>query len=740
MIHFNRQTRTFNLNLDRSFYALQVDDKNRVVHLGWGSRSGDSSSATQLITGKQKYHDYVSPFSFVTQFRPDELLTFGEVVTYQETLKVIFPSLNQALAAGEANHLPLRDLRLRYDGYEISTSAQPGLAATHDQPTRNTSSRETLRLFLRDPVHPFAVTLNYRVTPEFDIIERWLELENQGSEAVVVEVCNFASLHIPVGFNELTSVSGAWAREFQTQRERLLPGIRLLESRALQTGHMANPFFLLNKRGQAWEESGTVYFGQMAYSGSWRMSFERLPSQQLRVHAGYNPFDFHLTLNPGERHMTPALATGVCADGWGGASRRMHAFARERVLPQRASSTPYRPVLYNSWEAVTFDIDHDNQIELARKAAEIGVELFCLDDGWFGGRSSEATGLGDWFVRGDAFPAGLETLVSEVHRLGMEFGLWVEPEMVNPDSELYRRHPDWVLHFPGRPRTEARHQLILDFGRSEVVEYIYDVLNTLIARYYVAFLKWDMNRYTAEAGSVAGREIWYKHTAGVYHIMDRLRRTHPALTIQTCSGGGGRVDLGIFGRAEQAWVSDNTNSLSRLSIQEGFSLAYPACIMEAWVTDESNDLSRYTAPLAMRFDVAMRGVLGVGSNLDRLSAAELAEYARYITFYKQIRPIVQQGSLYRLQRLEEDGCSEIQYVLPDGREAVYSLVLPEIPVGTFRRLVPLRALHADAVYAISDQYDKECYRLSGYELMTLGVPPEENEMAGYSRTLYLRQV
>lgn len=738
MIHFNDKTRTFNLLLKRSYYAFQVDEANRLVHLGWGPRPDDTAD-DGLMSGNTSYETYFSLASFETQIQPDEILTFGDVTSYQTTLKVNFPSLPQVVEANEAPHLPIRDIRLRYAAHEIVTDAQPGLAPNHGLPVKNASPQETLRVLLKDPVQAFNVTLCYRLTPEHDIIERWCELENLGHKAVTIEVCNFTSLHLPNGTNELTCVTGAWAREFTPQRERLPLGIYTLESHTLQTGHATNPFFLLNRPGQAWEESGTVYFGQLAYSGSWRMTIEQLPTWDVRIHAGYNPFDSHWDLEPGERHVTPAVVCGVSSNGWGGASRRMHAFARERILPRSLQGPPYRPVLYNSWEAVFFDISYEKQVELARKAAAIGVELFCVDDGWFGSRRSDKAGLGDWVVSDEAFPDGMGSLVEEVHRLGMKFGLWVEPEMVNPDSNLYRQHPNWILHFPGRPRTQARHQLVLDFGREEVVEYIFEALDRLVYQYSVAFFKWDMNRYASEPGSVVGKAIWRKHVEGVYSIMDRLRQKHPALDIQSCSGGGGRIDLGILGRTDQFWVSDNTDAFDRIRIQEGYSLAYPARCMEAWVTHTHNFITQRPAPLNLRFDVAMRGVLGIGSSLNELNEDELAEYAGYIDFYKRIRHIIQEGDLYRLERLEEFGTSVIEYVLPNGSEAVYSVAMFEHQVGSFRPATPLKGLNSRATYVVLDQHNTEFHRATGYELMTLGIPRETSGYSGYSRTLYLQQ-
>ena len=732
MIEFHPATRTFYLALHTSYYAFYVDDDGRVLHLGWGVSPNPQSK----IQNPKLAESYLSLSSFDFQLLPQEILTFGDVTSTRESLKVSFGQLGQPLAEGEVAHLPVRDVRLRYAGHEVSETAVPGLAPTHGLPTAVTTPRQTLLVHLQDPLYPtFRATLHYRLTPEHDVLERWVTLENHGEEPVAIETCAFASLHLPHGTTQLTSLAGAWAREFTTERTILTHGAHITESRTLQTGHAANPVWLLNRPHQAWEESGTVYFAALAYSGSWQTAVEHLPHGAIRLHAGYNPFDFALTLAAGEQHTTPALVCGVSGNGWGGASRRLHAFTCERILP--APQT--RPVLYNSWEATYFNVTVQNQIALARKAAELGVELFCVDDGWFGGRRHDRAGLGDWFVSPEAFPEGLRPLVDEIHSLGMKFGLWVEPEMVNADSDLYRAHPEWVLHFPGRPRTEARNQLILDFGRPEVVEHIFGLLDALVREYDIAFFKWDMNRNASEPGSVAGRGIWRAHVAGVYGVMDRLRRNHPNLDIQSCSGGGGRIDLGILGRVDQVWTSDNTDAFDRIRIQEGFSLGYPARAMEAWVTHEQNHITQRVAPLSLRFDVAMRGVLGIGSSLNELSAAELEQYASYIAFYKQFRHVVQNGHLYRLERLEEWGASAVQYVLPNGREAVFSLALRDYQVGHFRPRPILRGLNGEGVYTAVNRHGAEVLRATGYELMTLGIPREPYEHVGYSRTLYLRQ-
>jgi alpha-galactosidase len=741
MIHYNPETNIFNLIMENSYYAFQIDGDGRAVHLGWGPRPA-AAPETAVLTGSNTQLNllYWGQGELRQNPRHDELHTFGDNNQQAVSLKASFHSLPATTAPHEAPHLPIRDVRLRYHSHTITTEAQPGLSPIHGMSTRSSQPRQTLKVIMADPVHPFRVTLCYRLTPEYDMIERWCELENLGETAVTIETCSFATLHLPNGTNQLTNVAGTWSREFITQRHTIPFGRYVMETRGLNTGHASNPFFLINRPGQAWEETGTVYFGQLAYSGNWRITIEHTPTYDVRIHGGYNPFDFELTLAPGKTHKTPALVCGVSPNGWGGASRRMHAFTRHYILPAPPQKDPIRPVLYNSWEATLFNLSFESQRKLAQIAASIGVELFCVDDGWFGGRRSDAAGLGDWYVSPDVFPQGLTPLIEEVHKLGMKFGLWVEPEMVNPDSDLYRQHPDWVLHFPGRPRSEARNQLILDFGRPEVVDHIFHVLNNLLTEHDIDFIKWDMNRYATEPGSAVGKGIWQTHVKQVYHLIDRLRQKHPHVTFQSCSGGGGRVDLGMLARAEQVWPSDNTDPFDRLDIQEGFSLAYPACTMEAWVTDSPQQWTQRESRLETRFHVAMRGVLGIGVALNRLSEAELALYAKFIAFYKRIRHLVQYGDMFRLERMEEFGRSVVAFVSPDGREAVYSVVVGRHLFGAYFPARPLKRLNVDGVYRLLNHYNQEVFQATGYELMTLGVPGDAMLNVGDGRTLFIQQI
>ena len=725
-IAIDARQQTFVINLRSSYYALRVLDDGHVVHVGSGPSAGPMA-----LSHLDQYGD--ADYVWDGQGRNWEIPAFGDVSYHHAAIKVAFPEPPPSMAAGDAPNLPVRDLRLRFERHEIRTDATPAYAPAHGRvPPKAAVSRETLVLHLQDKEYDFRCRLFYRVTPEHDIIERWIEVENNTDRAVTVEALAFGTLNFPPGAYELTRAAGAWARELATVRQALEQGETVLRHQGLNTGHAVNPFFLLNERGKATEDAGVVRFGALAFSGNWYLQFESLLTDALRVHGGYEPDGFELILQPGEIHTTPAFVHGSAADGYGGASRRLHGFARDYVLPSAydayAQEGGFRPVLYNGWEASYFDLSIDGQIKLARLAAEIGVEMFCVDDGWFGGRRHDRAGLGDWTVSADVFPTGLTPLINEVKRLGMRFGLWVEPEMVNPDSDLYRAHPDWALHYPGRPRTEMRQQLILDFGRPEVVAYILDALEALVTEYDISFFKWDMNRYVSEPGSVAGQAIWRKHVEGVYHIMDTLRRNHPGLEIESCSGGGGRIDLGIMARTDQFWTSDNTDAYDRVTIQDGCSLAYPTRAMMCWVTHEHNHQTGRHASLDFRFDVAMRGGLGIGASLNDLSADELAIYRRKIAFYKTIRPIVQGGDLYRLATVSDLSASTFsvwQSVLPDRSQSVYSSVVVHQLLGHYIPTLPLRGLDPEATYAATDDAGKELGRYSGSQLMTLGLPGDQ---------------
>jgi alpha-galactosidase len=362
-------------------------------------------------------------------------------------------------------------------------------------------------------------------------------------------------------------------------------------------------------------------------------------------------------------------------------------------------------VLYNSWEATEFNVSEEGQIALAEKAAKLGVERFVIDDGWFGQRKDDHAGLGDWYVNKEKFPHGLKPVIDRVHALGMDFGIWVEPEMVNPNSELYRKHPEWAMNFPGRPRTEARNQLLLNLARPDVKDYVFNWLDDLVSNNDIAFLKWDYNRNWAEPGWDAvpvedQKKIYVAYVHNLYDILDRLRKKHPKLEIESCSGGGGRVDLGILRRTDEVWPSDNTDALDRLTLQDGFSHAYTPGIMMAWVTDVPSGIDHRVVPLKFRFTVAMSGSLAVGSNLNKFTPDEMDASRAFITYYKNVRATVQRGSLYRLIAPEGSEYSATEYVAQDGHQAVLFAYLHSQQFGTPFPPVYLRGLDESATYKV----------------------------------------
>ncbi len=588
-------------------------------------------------------------------------------------------------------------------------------------------SADSLVLVEHDAVEPIEVRLHYQVYPQ-GVLARWTEIENKSKQTVTLENAGSATWNLPPDRRyQLSSLTGKWGGEFQFRTEPIHQGAAVLESRRGHTSHQTNPWFQVTAAGATTENAGPAWFGELGWSGSWRITVEEVESHAVRITGGYNPFDFAYPLATGQKLETPKFYAGYTSHGEGEASRILHRFQQEAILPKPRP----RPVLYNSWEATGFDVSEQGQVPLIERAAKIGVERFVIDDGWFGQRKDDHAGLGDWYVNPQKFPNGLKPVIDKVHSLGMDFGIWVEPEMVNPDSDLYRKHPDWAMHFPGQPRTEMRNQLMLNLARPDVRDYVFGFLDKLVSENQIAFLKWDYNRIWAEPGweevpLAEQREIYIKYVDNLYAILAELRRKHPGLDIESCSSGGGRVDLGILRYTDQVWTSDNTDALDRLTIQDGFTHAYSPGVMMAWVTDVPNFLDKRSIPLQFRFDVAMTGSLGIGADLSKLSDAELAQSAANVTFYKQVRPLVQMGSLYRLTpALATPGAWASESVAPDKSAAVVSAFLRSEQFGTPYPIVRLEGLDPAATYTGTPRdADKGAMlpkQATGAELMGAGV-------------------
>jgi alpha-galactosidase len=675
----------------RTSYLMGLNERNELQFLYWGEKLHQPQDLWAA-------HSRPEAASFNSRETMTNLEYPGWGGMYYNQ-----PALKVTLADGD------RDLVLKYASYEIHG--------------------DTLTIRLKDIQYPLFVDLTYRVFPAEDIIQKQARIENHTPQVVTVESAQSGVWYVPGGSGyRLTYLTGRWAGEDQVIQEPINPGKKILESRRGATSHELNPWFAIDYNGQANEEFGRVWFGALGWSGNWKLVIEDTPpAHQVRVTGGYNDFDFSWPLKPDESLDTPPYYGGYSDHGFGGASRLLHRFERNEILPDHAH--PHlRPVLYNSWEATEFNVSEKSQEALAQKAAKLGVELFVMDDGWFGERNNDHAGLGDWYPNPQKFPHGLKPLVRYVNSLGMQFGLWFEPEMVNPDSNLYRQHPDWVMNFPGRPRSEARHQLVLNMARNDVKEYIFNALDKVLSENNIKYIKWDMNRNFSEPGwpevPIADqKEIWVKYVRNVYDIMDRLRAKHPGLAIESCSGGGGRVDLGILKRVDEVWTSDDTEAFDRLRIQEGFTYAYAPKIMSAWVTDVPN-LNGRSTPLKFRFLVAMQGALGIGANLNKWTADDFALAQKMVHYYKTIRATVQEGDLYRLDLPRKGNLTANEYVSPDRNQAVLFAFLHS---QQFLRPAPTiywRGLDSKAMYqikTIDDKLIEKQQQVSGSFLMHHGL-------------------
>ncbi|MEU6761651.1 alpha-galactosidase [Streptomyces sp. NPDC046853] len=638
VISFAPETGVWLLCTPHTSYALRIDETGAPCHLAWGPRL-TLAQAEELATPPAS-----PPSSF--EGRPP----VGEELPVDGGARYGTPSLQVRFADGT------RAFEWQAEGHRVHEPA-PG-------------STE-LALEFRDRHYPLEITLHYRVHDDSDVIERWSVLRNTGADPVTLLRADSAAWTLPARDDyRLSHVTGQWSAETRLHRDRVPFGETVLTSRRGITSHHANPWVMLDA-GDATEEHGQVWSAALAWSGSWRVTVQRTHDGRAGFTGGAGRDGMTQPLDAGAEFTTPRHA-GLYADGgFGATSRAWHAYVLAHVLPHPDET---RPVLYNSWEATGFDVDEAGQKALAARAAALGAELYVMDDGWFGAHRREGSGLGDWTPSPTRFPEGLTPLVREVHRLGMRFGLWVEPESVSPDSELYRSHPDWVLHFPHRTRTELRGQLVLNFARPDVADWAYGWLTRLVADHDIDFLKWDMNRPFSEAG-------WPEHPDGadrleaayvhnLYGVIDRLRADHPGLRIEACSGGGGRIDQGILSRTDQAWASDNTDAADRISIQHGYGQIYPSRTMAAWVTDVPNQLTARSVPLRFRFHVAMAGVLGIGGDLTRWTDAELTEGADLVAQYKRVRHLVQHGTMHRPRGPVDDGPAAVQYTAKDGSEAL----------------------------------------------------------------------
>ncbi|MEC0177635.1 alpha-galactosidase [Paenibacillus favisporus] len=634
-----------------------------------------------------------------------------------------------------------RITELKYDGYRILKGKPPlsGLPAVY---TEDESEAETLELVLKDAYSGLKVVLLYSIFTDRNVIIRSAHLINEGDKKLRLRRALSASVDFS-GHSDLEMVylSGAWAREGNMKRRPLKQGETRIDSKRGMSSHQFNPFAAL-VTPETTERHGEAFGFSLVYSGGFEAGAEVDSFGSTRFSIGVNSFDFAWQLNPGESFQTPEAVMVYSAQGLGEMSRTYHRLYRTRLCRGKYRDEE-RPILVNNWEATYFDFNADKLVSIAEEGAKLGIELFVLDDGWFGKRDADNSSLGDWYGDRRKLPDGLADVAERINRLGLKFGLWFEPEMISPDSELYRKHPDWCLHVPGRRRSEARWQLVLDYTRQEVRDYIYDSLSAIFSTVPVAYVKWDMNRALTEIGSAAlpperQAETAHRYVLGLYELLERITTDFPHILFESCSSGGGRFDPGMLYYMPQTWTSDNTDAVERLKIQYGTSLVYPVSAIGAHVSAVPNHQVGRITPLDFRGNVAMSGNFGYELDLTKFTDDEKETVKRQVAAYKQIRGLVQQGDLYRLKSPFDGNESAWMFVSEDQKDAlVYAFQVMAVPNAP-QRTLRLDGLDPELEYEVEPGTGGEISILGGDRLMQLGLPLAYEHKDYQSRWFRLR--
>ncbi len=706
-IIFDKSQKSFILQGKDTTYIIKIMKDKYLSHIYWGERIDNPVVDAMINTSSRP--------SFHGNSDNDQSLLL-------DVLPMEYPSYGNTDLRNPAYQFQLengsRITDLSYDSHEIviGKPSLAGLPHVYD----NNNNTETLNINLVDSLIGLKVVLSYTVFSNYNVITRSVKFYNEGKTSIKL----LKALSMNVDFNhfdyDLMTLSGSWVRERHIVRRPLVHGMQSIESRRGASGHSENPFMALLSKN-ATESSGEVYGFNLVYSGNFIASTEVDQYNTTRVSMGINSFDFEWLLEPDETFQTPEVVMVYSSRGIGHMSRTYHNLYNNHLVRGKYKNEE-RPVLINNWEATYFDFDEDKLDNLAKEASLLGVELLVLDDGWFGKRNSDNCSLGDWFVNKEKLPGGLNALVEKVNSYGIGFGLWFEPEMVSPDSDLYREHPDWCIHVPNRHRSLGRNQSILDYSRADVREYIIETLSNVLSSAKITYVKWDMNRNMSEIGSKMlpanrQKETAHRYILGVYEVMGTITSRFPNILFESCSGGGGRFDPGILYYMPQNWTSDDTDGVERLKIQYGTSIVYPTSAMTAHVSASPNHQTGRSTPLSFRGDVAMAGNLGYELDITNMSKEEKQDMKRQIELYKDMRRLIQYGDFYRLLSPFEGEVTAWMYVSKDKAEAsVFAYKVLNTPNdGLFR--FKLDGLNPDYLYYM----DGTDQGISGKQLMNFGL-------------------
>lgn len=716
-IIFHEKSRQFHIYNEYISYIIEIMENGELGNLYYGKKINDRESFAYLHQDKERSLAAMatdSQSNLCLQYTRQEYPSYGRgdyrygaYKIEQENGSTIskFEYVNHSIYAGKKSINPLP-----------STYVEDEEEAT------------SIEIYLYDKIIDTKLILTYTIYEERAVITRCAKLIHKGEKPIVLANAMSVSVDIPDKDYEMIHLSGAWARERAVKIRKLEQGIQSVYSMRGASSAEHNPFVAI-KRSHTTEDCGEVYGFSLVYSGSFLGQIEVCSHDTTRIMLGIHPDNFSWRLNQGDEFQTPEAVMVYSDEGLNGMSQTYHALYRNRLVRGYWRDRE-RPVLLNNWEATYMDFTEDSIIQLAKKAKELGVELFVLDDGWFGTRNDDTQGLGDWYVNKNKLPDGISGLSEKIEKLGMKFGIWIEPEMVNKNSDLYRTHPDWILSTPDRFESPSRYQHVLDYSRPEVIDTIFNMLDRLLSDSKISYIKWDMNRYITEcysrsASSKEQGSVMHKHILGVYELYSRLTTKYPEILFESCASGGARFDPGMLYFSPQIWCSDNTDAIERLKIQYGTSMVYPLSTMGAHVSAVPNhQVNRFT-PLQTRGNVAFFGVFGYELDLNKLTKEEQEQVKNQIELYKKYRKLIHEGTFFRIQSPFESEDTAWSVVSKNKTEAiaVYYFKLNYANAGFVR--FKLKGLDPNKQYQLILN-DKECI-MYGSELMYAGLPLDRNK-------------
>ncbi|MGN0180102.1 MAG: alpha-galactosidase [Monoglobaceae bacterium] len=714
------QNNIFHLFNDDMSYCFMLSKYNDLLHLYWGKRLA-AEELEMFFCPRASFSAYEENDGYYSlDVLPQEYPVFGGQDLRTPACEVILPD------GSRISQPRYKDHKITNGKYKMN-----GLPAVY---TEDDSEAQTLEVTLEDEQSCAEITLYYTVFENRNVICRKSVIRNKSSQQLSIKQAYSMSVDFnDMDFNYL-HLHGAWARERHMDVEKIHKGYQGIESKRGASSAAENPFVAL-LRPCATEDFGDVYGFSLVYSGNFKINLEVEQYGTLRVQAGINPFGFAWSLKEGEQFETPETVMVYSGSGLGEMSRTYHDLYRTRICRGKFRDA-VRPVLVNNWEATYFDFNEEKILDIVDIAAQLGIELFVLDDGWFGKRNSDTCSLGDWVVNKEKLPNGIDGLADKVNQKGLQFGLWFEPEMISPDSDLYRKHPDWAIRIPGREPHKARNQLILDLSRNDVCDYVISSVGDILANANIQYVKWDMNRnmtdiYSSALPAERQGEAAHRYILGLYRIMDALTSAFPDILFEGCSGGGARFDPGILYYMPQIWCSDDTDAAERMYIQYGTSMVYPASCVTGHVSAVPNHQVGRTTPFKLRGDVASSCMMGYELDLTKMTEEEKQQARQHIAEYKEIREIVQRGELYRLLNPFEGNNTAWMYVYK-GEAAVFYFCKMASPNAPLRRL-KLKGLDPKKQY----QIDGKTY--SGSTLMYYGLLLPVNETDYASMVIRLKE-